>query len=669
VKKLLLLAAFAAAGCATTSTSTPVEGPRDEPADDLPPEASATEVLYRGRVIDVGPHVASYPYRSFRPIPELNVLLYMHEGEQRTLRAVPLDGSQALAAGAAVSDVDWNTRNIDGFEPVVERNAVLFAGDEDNAEAYDLYELSLTDHSIRKLTDVPYVYGWGVDHARSRIGYVARYPIEGTETYRSCFETIPYAGGEPTQVVCDTPELPFTWTGVHWSRDDRFVFLRTKADNDRMRQNLVRVDLTADAPALERLTPEGKRSVAGTTEHLLDDEHFVYVTDESGFLNAWRGRIDTGELLGALTERTEAFNHIEVLKTDDTPWLLGVIRRPTESEIVLMDANGAVQSTQIIGANLYPLEDSGSHSWFYATSRQRKLEILRLELDGEGGFVVRSFLKLPPSLAGKLEQCDVEAVQIPTFDTDPATGEPRLLHAYYSKPKIAPDGPKMAAITAFYGGGNYWDTRSQILCEAGISSLSPAVRGSSGFGREFFALNDGDLGGDEIVDLHHAAQWLVERGYEPANIGAVGGSHGGYATMRALTFPPETNGRNSAFDWGWGVSFFGFSDIKTFWEDCNIPDWVLLEAGDPATEPEKIRDRSPLHHVDKLTAPLLLLHGENDQRVPVRESRQFFEACQAAGKPCVYEEFAGQGHGLKGLANQVRVYRTWLAFLEEHRAP
>ncbi len=134
--------------------------------------------------------------------------------------------------------------------------------------------------------------------------------------------------------------------------------------------------------------------------------------------------------------------------------------------------------------------------------------------------------------------------------------------------------------------------------------------------------------------------------------------------MRAMTFPPETNGRDSDFDFGWGISWFGFSDIRTFWEKCNIPDWVLLEAGDPATEPDKIRDRSPLYHVAELDAPILLLHGDNDLRVPVEESRQFKEACDAAGKECRYIEFAGQGHGLKGIANQTRVWKEAFAYLE-----
>ena len=101
----------------------------------------------------------------------------------------------------------------------------------------------------------------------------------------------------------------------------------------------------------------------------------------------------------------------------------------------------------------------------------------------------------------------------------------------------------------------------QILCAAGFIVVSPAVRGSTGFGRDFHALNDKDLGGDEIVDLFHVARWLETRtGLSARRIGVYGGSHGGYATMRAMTFPPETNGtKRAAIAFGFGMSHAGFS--------------------------------------------------------------------------------------------------------------
>jgi dipeptidyl aminopeptidase/acylaminoacyl peptidase len=356
----------------------------------------------------------------------------------------------------------------------------------------------------------------------------------------------------------------------------------------------------------------------------------------------------------------EVMNGARLLTRDGVRRLLVTIRRPWETELQLRDLDGEVLATETLEAGLYDLGDHGDSLWMYATSRRFKVDMFRLSLDGPDTFSVHPFFSISEEDAERLVHCEIERIQVETFDG-------RMLHAYLSTPRQAPaEGqPHLAVVVAFYGGGNYFDWRSQVYCEAGITHLSAATRGSWGFGQEFYALNDGDLGGDEIVDLHYVAQWLVdERGFSPRDIGVTGGSHGGYATMRALTFPPETNDRNSDFDWGWGVSFFGFSDIRTFWETCNIPDWVLLEAGNPETEPDKIRDRSPLYHLDRLDSPILLLHGENDQRVPVAESRQFAAACETAEKDCTYIEFEGQGHGLKGVRNQVRVWKSVFAFLE-----
>jgi dipeptidyl aminopeptidase/acylaminoacyl peptidase len=241
-----------------------------------------------------------------------------------------------------------------------------------------------------------------------------------------------------------------------------------------------------------------------------------------------------------------------------------------------------------------------------------------------------------------------------------------MLHGFlYYPDNPLPDDKKLVMIQSFYGGSNYYSTRNQILAEAGIYVFSPSPRGSSGFGREFAALNDKDLGGNEIVDVIYAAKWVSKKlDIPPSRVGVFGGSHGGYATMRCLTFPGEINGIEADFDWGFGLSHAGFSDIIHFYEHCNIPDWVTLEAGDPATEADKLRDRSPLYHADMGRGKLLLTHGTNDSRVPIEGSRAMADSLEKYGKDVTLVEFEGQGHGIKGLANTVRYYRVWFDFLE-----
>jgi dipeptidyl aminopeptidase/acylaminoacyl peptidase len=133
--------------------------------------------------------------------------------------------------------------------------------------------------------------------------------------------------------------------------------------------------------------------------------------------------------------------------------------------------------------------------------------------------------------------------------------------------------------------------------------------------------------------------------------------------MRAMTFPPHTNKRHASdetYAFGFGMAEAGFSDIVAFHDATNIPDWVVLESGDPAIPEDlaRMRDRSPINHVDRLVAPIFLLHGGNDWRVPVSGSRAFVEAAKAAGKSVTYLEVEGQGHHVEG---QERIVEAWQA--------
>jgi dipeptidyl aminopeptidase/acylaminoacyl peptidase len=278
----------------------------------------------------------------------------------------------------------------------------------------------------------------------------------------------------------------------------------------------------------------------------------------------------------------------------------------------------------------------------------------------------KTVLDLPDELKDKIYNAIPERISYPTFDKDPSTGKQREIHAYLYKPKNPlPDEKRIVLIQSFYGGGNYFSMQYQILANAGIYVLSPSPRGCGGFGKEFSDLNNKDLGGNEIIDVFYAARYISEKlKIPPQRIGIFGASHGGYAAMRALTFPSEVNGIKAEFDWGFGISHAGFSDIIHFYNNCNIPDWVTLEAGDPKTEAEKLNDRSPLYHADKMKGHLLLTHGTNDNRVPIAGSEMMADSLKKYNKNVKLVKFEGQGHGIKGLDNTITFYQTWFDFLE-----
>lgn len=278
-----------------------------------------------------------------------------------------------------------------------------------------------------------------------------------------------------------------------------------------------------------------------------------------------------------------------------------------------------------------------------------------------------SFIRYPADVLHDILHGKSEAIEFPTFDIDPRTMQTRKIHAFLYIPERLPKDPskRRAIVTAFYGGENKFAVDYQILLQAGFIVLSPAVRGSWGFGAEYYALNDRDLGGNEIIDLIYAGRYLARRfEMNEPQIGLQGGSHGGYCSMRAATFPSEVNNRTESFQWGFAISSFGISNIIDYYHTCNIPDWVLQKAGNPETEQEKLMDRSPVSHADKAIGPILMVHGENDNRVPVDQSRQMAAALSKAGKPYTFVELPGQGHGWRGLAQNLLYYSAVFEFLD-----
>ena len=643
-------------------------------------------VSFLERTIDLEPYVQGFPYGSWDADFEAGTLTYMYLTPAGTFLMVqPLavgHGSGLIdpEAGRRVHDIDWSLRNFWGTDyDSISGDQILLA-DERNDEVLNLYRLSLEDGSIEKLTDVPYIYGRDFSKDGRTIGYIARYG--DTEPYRNCLTLLNPSDGSSREVVCEEgSQFRMVWSSVNFRPDGTGVVLKLNEDGHRKQGTLAYIDLQASEPEIEILLPRGveRYSHGSYDEPWLDNDRFFYTSDESGYANLYVFDLESRESRQITRVEEQAwFLPIEV---DGRTLVVQTLDRPYENVMVVIDPEtGGELGSHVFDANVGMIGfDDRNHFIISLTSVATPFMADEMWITLEDGWAVFEFepkIRLPEELARKLEQCEAHRVEFATFDIDPATGARRMLHAFLLTPKhpLADSAQRLAVITSFYGGSNSFSTRQQIYCEAGITWLSPAVRGSSGFGKEFMALNDRDLGGDEIIDLFYGARFLEKAfGFEPQQIGVAGGSHGGYATMRALTFPPETNGRNESYDFGFGMSHAGFSSIVTFYDATNIPDWIILEAGDPKTEADKLADRSPLTHAGLLESPLLLTHGSNDNRVGVSESRQFYEAAMELDRPVTYVEFEGQGHGIQGLDNLVTYYGVQFDFLEglvcERNAP
>lgn len=660
---LLLLAA-----CAPPTKAKPyppAPPPMGEPAAEVD-----GAVRYFDRSVDLQPFLAGFPFDRWMPSLETERLFFFATGERYTLEMLDLRGVSGafdLAAARPVSDVDWSKRSLWGIHHHAASDTLWLHADARNDEQMNLWTLDLKSGALAQATQHDYVYGFGFSEDDAQVAYLPRSGAKAP--FRTCLRVLDVATQAAREVVCDTQALRFTWSSPRWSPDGKEVFFTAQVDGDRNRVQLVAVDLTAAKPAVRVVTdPKTPRTRAHALEGWVDDDSLVFLANDDGYTNLHALSRKTGKTR-QLTRFTEDVTSAHVL----TAGVFAVHRTPMGSTLVLVDPrSGKVLGQMPQRGEVDVIDGHGDRALWTQEAPDLVFEMNLATLtpsDGTAaGLANRQVVTLPDTLAAQIVQCRASAVKIPTFDRDRVTGKPRELHAFVLSP-VRPQTDKtrqLALIRSFYGGTNSYSPFDHVMCAAGLTVVSPAVRGSDGFGKAFMALNDRDLGGDEIVDLFHVARWTErELGLTPKQIGVYGGSHGGYATMRALTFPPATNGRNESYPFGFGMSHAGFSDIKSFHDQCNIPDWVVLESGDPNKPDElaRMKDRSPLSHVDLLRSPILLTHGSNDWRVPVGESRAFAEQAKSLGRPVTYVEFEGQGHAIEGLALQRKLYQTRFDFL------
>lgn len=201
----------------------------------------------------------------------------------------------------------------------------------------------------------------------------------------------------------------------------------------------------------------------------------------------------------------------------------------------------------------------------------------------------------------------------------------------------------------------------QSLLAQGVAVFAPNVRGSSGFGRSFRNADDGPGRYGAFEDVAACAAYLVEAGIAtPGRLGISGRSYGGYLTLAMLTRYPDL--------FRVGVSVCGMSDLHT-WYATTEP-WIAAAAvtkyGDPVRDAALLEDLSPMHSLDRLRAPLLLIHGSDDTNVPVTESVQVAAALRSLGVPHELLVFDGEGHELLATANRVAFVQATRQWVLDH---
>ena len=264
--------------------------------------------------------------------------------------------------------------------------------------------------------------------------------------------------------------------------------------------------------------------------------------------------------------------------------------------------------------------------------------------------------------------------RVPLRPMEPVTIPARdglALPGYLTMPSTETGATRLPLVLVIHGGPylrDRWGFNGihQWLANRGYAVLSVNYRGSTGFGKAFVTAADREWGGRMHDDLVDAAAWAVGQGFADARrIGFYGASYGGYSALMAATKTPEV--------FACIVDVFGISNLITFM--ATIPPywgpWFSVwkqRLADPATEEGRafLRERSPIHQVDRVVRPILVAQGMRDVRVVAAESEQMVEALKRRNVPVTYVTFPDEGHGFTRQENRLAFFAVTEAFLAKY---
>ncbi|MHC1563287.1 S9 family peptidase [Actinomycetospora sp. C-140] len=226
----------------------------------------------------------------------------------------------------------------------------------------------------------------------------------------------------------------------------------------------------------------------------------------------------------------------------------------------------------------------------------------------------------------------------------------------------APETPSGSSVTIVHGGPEGQSVRSfsaivQSLVGDGHTVLVPNVRGSVGYGKRWYSLDDVDLRLDSVADLAALHAYLPRLGLDPARAALWGGSYGGYMVLAGLAFQPGL--------WAAGVDIVGISSLVTFLENTSAYRRAHREReyGSLERDREFLERASPLNRIGDVRAPLFVIHGANDPRVPLSEAEQVAAAVRGNGVEVEMVVYDDEGHGLAKRVNRLDAYPRAVAFL------
>lgn len=311
--------------------------------------------------------------------------------------------------------------------------------------------------------------------------------------------------------------------------------------------------------------------------------------------------------------------------------------------------------------NAVTFSNDESRLAFYASGSRLPRDLFAMEVGATEA------AQLTASLSPAIDPADLVEAEIVRFASFDGLEIPGILYRAHQ----ATDGDRAPTVVYVHGGPGGqsrigYNPLVQYLVNHGYVVYAINNRGSSGYGKTFYHLDDRRHGRDDLDDCVASKEMLVATGYvDPDRIGILGGSYGGFMVLAALAFRPE--------EFAVGVDIFGISNwhrtvqsIPAWWESFRA---ALEQEMGPFDDEEAFREISPLFHADNIVKPLMVLQGANDPRVLQAESDDIVAAVRQRGVPVEYIVFDDEGHGFEKKKNRATGYHGILEFLDRYLRP
>ncbi len=534
---------------------------------------------------------------------------------------------------------------------------IVFGKDRDGNEQHDLYRIDVETGAVTQITDDPTAQEYPVQFSPANdwitVAANKRHPDAPDDPGQINLWKVRPDGSEYTPLT----RYPFPAFGGEWSDDGQWLSFNTNEDPANLKNRdgyLVRPDGT-DARKVFSVRPGSQDSVGDWHP---DSRRIAVTSDASGVNRA-----------GVLDHASGAVQWLSPEGVDESAGgfskngrFLACLRNQ-ESQIrpVIYDLETGQGRDLDLPAGLafgaqFINEDRQLLVTYSTDTTRASLVAYDLSSDTYETLLAPEYGSIDPAVF-----VHAEHVTYKSFD---GADIPAILY----RPRDIPEGAKLPALVHVHGGptGQWFrgfDPFAQFLVDRGLVVLEPNIRGSTGYGVAFRDAALKDWGGADLEDVAAGADYLKGLPYvDPDRLVVFGGSYGGYMTFMAVTKKPDY--------WHAGVAWVGITDLQRMYGQSmeHFKYFLREQMGDPEENAALWADRSAINFAEQMTAKLLMVHGVNDPRCPVDQSRIFrdrlMELDRREGTDFEYVELTDEGHGSNDIAQKIRTFSLLADYLD-----